>query len=289
MKTILRSALAALLMMLVAGAARAGDTHPALWVVKRGDTVIYLFGTAHALKPEVTWFDGPIKAAFDRSQELVLEVVEPDPARMAAILGTATTSDTRPLIERLPEKERTAYAQRLAGFGLPPSVFDQFDPWFASVNFGGLALRKAGYDTNLSCEHVLSAAARQSGKALVGLETPEQQFGYLKSAPVSLQMESLVRSLDRGDTTLQDAETIARFWRGGDPEGIAATMNAEFISPAYAKIMVADRSARWAQWIEARLSKPGIVFVAVGAGHLGGKDSVQAVLAWDGIKAERVE
>jgi len=289
MKTILRSALAALLMMLVAGAARAADTHPALWVVKRGDTVIYVFGTAHALKPEVTWFDGPVKAAFDRSQELVLEVVEPDPARMAAILGTATTSDTRPLIERLPEKERTAYAQRLAAFGLPPSVFDQFDPWFASVNFGGLALRKAGYDTNLSCEHVLSAAARQSGKALVGLETPEQQFGYLKSAPVSLQMESLVRSLDRGDTTLQDAETIARFWRGGDPEGIAATMNAEFISPAYAKIMVADRSARWAQWIEARLSKPGIVFVAVGAGHLGGKDSVQAVLARDGIKAERVE
>lgn len=289
MKTILRSALAALLMMLVAGAARAGDTHPALWVVKRGDTVIYLFGTAHALKPEVTWFDGPIKAAFDKSQELVLEVVEPDPARMAAILGTATTSDTRPLIERLPEKERAAYAQRLAGFGLPPSVFDQFDPWFASVNFGGLALRKAGYDMNLSCEHVLSAAARNSGKALVGLETPEQQFGYLKSAPMSLQMESLVRSLDRGDTALQDAGIIARLWRDGDPEGIAATMNAEFISPAYARIMVADRSARWAQWIEARLSKPGIVFVAVGAGHLGGKDSVQAVLARDGIKVERVD
>ena len=53
--------------------------------------------------------------------------------------------------------------------------------------------------------------------------------------------------------------------------------------------MVADRSARWAQWIEARLSKPGIVFVAVGAGHLGGKDSVQAVLARDGIKAKRVD
>ena len=289
MKTILRSALAALLMVLVAGAARAGDTHPALWVVKRGDTTVYLFGTAHALKPEVTWFDGPIKAAFDKSQELVLEVVEPEPARMAAILGTATTSDTRPLIDRLPEKERAAYAQRLAAFGLPPAVFDKFDPWFASVNFNGLALRKAGYDTNLSCEHVLSAAAHSSGKALVGLETPEQQFGYLKSAPVSLQMESLVRSLDRGDTTLQDAETIARLWRVGDPEGIAATMKAEFISPAYAKIMVADRSARWAQWIEARLSKPGIVFVAVGAGHLGGKDSMQAVLARDGIKAERVD
>jgi uncharacterized protein YbaP (TraB family) len=65
-------------------------------------------------------------------------------------------------------------------------------------------------------------------------------------------------------------------------------MNAEFTSPAFAKMMVTDRSARWAQWIEARLTRPGAVFVAVGAGHLGGKDSVQAVLARDGIKAERV-
>lgn len=288
MKTILRGALAALLMMLVAGAARAEDAHPALWKVQRGDATIYLFGTTHALKPEVTWFDGPVKAAFDQSQELALEVLEPDPARMAAIVGTATTSDTRPLIDRLPEKERAAYAQRLASFGLPPAAFDRFDPWFAMVNFGGLALRKAGYNTDLSCEHVLAAAARNSGKALVGLETPEQQFGYFKSAPVPLQLESLVRLLDREDRTAEVVDNIARLWRGGDPDGVAAAMNAEFTSPAFAKTIVTDRNARWAQWIEARLARPGIVFLAVGAGHLGGKESVQAVLARGGIKAERL-
>jgi len=288
MKTMLRGALAALLMMLVAGAAQAEDAHPALWKVQRGDTTIYLFGTTHALKPEVTWFDGPAKAAFDQSQELVLEVIEPEPARMAAIVGAATTSDTRPLIDRLPEKERAAYAQRLASFGLPPAAFDRFDPWFAMVNFGGLALRKAGYNTDLSCEHILVAAARNSGKALVGLETPEQQFGYFKSAPVPLQLESLVRLLDREDRTAEVVDNIARLWRGGDPEGVAAAMNAEFTSPAFARTIVTDRNARWARWIAARLARPGNVFVAVGAGHLGGKESVQAVLAREGIKAERV-
>jgi hypothetical protein len=288
MKTIMRGVLAVLLMMLVTGAARAGNSHPALWVVKRGNTIVYLFGTTHALKPDVVWFDGPIKEAFDRSQELVLETVEPDPARLTAILGTATTSDTRPLIDRLPEKERAAYAQRLAAFGLPPSVFDRFDPWFAVVNFGGLALRKAGYDTDLGCEHILTAAARRSGKTLAGLETPEEQFGYLKSSPVPLQMKSLVRLLDRDGHTVQVADSIARLWRSGEPEGIATEMKAEFASPAFARTMVTDRSARWAKWIEARLTRPGIVFVAVGAGHLAGKDSVQAVLARDGIKAERV-
>ncbi|MEO7691672.1 MAG: TraB/GumN family protein [Sphingomonas sp.] len=288
MKTMLRRALAALLMMLVAGAAQAEDAHPALWKVKRGDTTIYLFGTTHALKPEVTWFDGPVKAAFDQSQELVLETIEPDPARMAEIVGTAITSDPRPLIDRLPEKERAAYAQHLASFGLPPAAFDRFEPWFAMVNFSGLALRKAGYNTDLSCEHILVAAARNSGKALVGLETPEQQFGYFKSAPVPLQLESLVRFLDREDRTAEVVDNIARLWRGGDPEGVAAAMNAEFTSPAFARTIVTDRNARWALWIKARLARPGIAFVAVGAGHLGGPESVQAVLAQGGIKAERI-
>jgi uncharacterized protein YbaP (TraB family) len=288
MKTFLRGALAALLMMLVPNPAAAQEAHPALWVVKQGDTTIYLFGTAHALKPEIVWLGGPVKAAFDRSRELVLEVLEPDAARMSAIIGAATTSDPRPLLDRLPEKERAAYAQRLASFGLPLASFDRFDPWFAMVNFGGLALRKAGYNTDLSCEHILAAAARTSGKALVGLETPEQQFGYFKSAPTPLQLESLARLLDREDRTPEVVDNIARLWRSGDPEGVAAAMNAEFTSPAFAKTIVTDRSARWAQWIEARLTRPGTVFVAVGAGHLAGKDSVQAVLARDGIKAERV-
>jgi uncharacterized protein YbaP (TraB family) len=123
---------------------------------------------------------------------------------------------------------------------------------------------------------------------LVGLETPEQQFGYFRSAPVPLQFESLVRVLDREDNTPMVVDNIARLWRGGDPEGVAAAMNAEFTSPAFARTIITDRNARWAQWIEGRLARPGIVFVAVGAGHLGGKDSVQAVLARDGVKVERV-
>jgi uncharacterized protein YbaP (TraB family) len=63
-------------------------------------------------------------------------------------------------------------------------------------------------------------------------------------------------------------------------------MNAE--SPTQYKILISDRNANWAKWVEQRLDKPGTVFVGVGAGHLGGKDSVQDQLAKRGIKATRV-
>jgi len=59
-------------------------------------------------------------------------------------------------------------------------------------------------------------------------------------------------------------------------------------SPEVAKALLIDRNARWADWVANRMKSPGTVFVAVGAGHLAGADSVQAQLAKLGMKAERV-
>jgi uncharacterized protein YbaP (TraB family) len=53
-------------------------------------------------------------------------------------------------------------------------------------------------------------------------------------------------------------------------------------------MLITDRNARWGQWIANRLEQPGIVFIAVGTGHLAGKDSVQRWLAARGISATRV-
>ena len=56
------------------------EARPALWVARDADTTIYLFGTIHLLKPNMRWFQGPIRAAFDQADEVVLEVVEEDKA-----------------------------------------------------------------------------------------------------------------------------------------------------------------------------------------------------------------
>ena len=59
-------------------------------------------------------------------------------------------------------------------------------------------------------------------------------------------------------------------------------------SPVAYRMLIADRNARWGQWIVNRLDQPGTVFVAVGTGHLAGKHSVQTWLAERGITAARV-
>ena len=69
-----------------AKARAANDADPALWVVKDQDTTVYLFGTIHVLKPGLTWFDEAVKSAFDRSNEVKLELVLPDQAAMTKLV-----------------------------------------------------------------------------------------------------------------------------------------------------------------------------------------------------------
>ena len=48
------------------------QARPALWVAKDKDTTIYLFGTIHLLKPNLVWFEGPIRKAFDDAGQVVV-------------------------------------------------------------------------------------------------------------------------------------------------------------------------------------------------------------------------
>jgi uncharacterized protein YbaP (TraB family) len=52
-------------------------------------------------------------------------------------------------------------------------------------------------------------------------------------------------------------------------------------------LMIAKRNENWAQQLETLLKGEGIAFVAVGSGHLVGRDSVQEKLAARGIKASK--
>ena len=266
------------------------DADPALWVVKDKDTTIYLFGTIHVLKPGLSWFDDGVKKAFDSSDELVLEMVQPDQATMQNIVLSKAYSLSGPtLTERLPEADRGNYLKAMNSLGIPPAAFDRAQPWFAATNLSLLPLMKLGYDPKSGPETVLTEAAATDKKAIEGLETPEQQIGYLAGLPEKVQMAFLESTLKDLPKTEETMNGMVAAWSRGDPDALAKFMNDGLDdSPELAKTLLFDRNARWAQWIKARLDKPGTVFVAVGAGHLAGRQSVIDQLKTLKIKAKRV-
>ncbi|MGP7795183.1 TraB/GumN family protein [Sphingomonas sp. CLY1604] len=269
----------------------ANDADPALWVVKDKDTTIYLFGTIHVLKPGLTWFDEAVKTAFDRSKEVKLEIVMPDPAAMQGLVkatGVAAPG-TPPLTERLPAGKRAAFTKAVTDLGLPADALDRYKPWLAATQLSVAPLSKLGYDSANGPEEVITDAAKRAGKPVSGLETPEQQLGFFGSLSDSAQLQFLVSTVDELPKLETQMAAMVDEWARGDPDALAREMNDELkSSPEVAKVLLTDRNARWAQWIKGRMARPGTVFIAVGAGHLAGPDSVQAQLARLGVTARRV-
>lgn len=268
------------------------DADPALWVVKDSDTTIYLFGTVHVLKPGLSWFDEAVKTAFDKSDQLMLEIVMPeDQAEMAKVMmPLAIDQSGKTLSSRLDPDQLKAYQAAMASVGLPAAQFDIFEPWFPAITLSVLPLTKLGYDPEQGAEKLLTAFAKKAGKPVSGLETLSQQLGFFDTLPETQQvafLNSVVKDLDKLGPQL---DKMVVLWAKGDPDGLAVSMNESLAAtPELAKTLLWDRNARWADQLKARMEQPGTVFVAVGAGHLAGKHSVQDYLKERGLTAKRIK
>jgi uncharacterized protein YbaP (TraB family) len=100
----------------------------------------------------------------------------------------------------------------------------------------------------------------------------------------------LISTIEDWDSSTKMLQEMVAAWSSGDLERLASMMNESLRSqPALGKLLLTDRNEKWANWIAARMAQPGTIFVAVGAGHLGGPDSVQAFLAKKGLRATPVK
>ena len=233
---------------------------PALWEISGADTTIYLFGTFHTLDGRTVWFDNQVRDAFDRSSELVLETIVPaNPHEMRAATQARVT-------------ETSVNGSR------------KLKPYFAETQQVASVTRAIGLSVEHGADSVLRRVAEDEGKPVGGLERFEEQLGQLARIPA--QPASAAGKAQPMTVTLND---LLGAWTKGDT-GAFSTMLAGFEakSPVAYRMLIADRNARWGQWIVNRLDQPGTVFVAVGSGHLAGKDSVQQWLAARGVAANRI-
>ena len=265
------------------------DVDPALWVVKDEDTTIYLFGTVHILKPNLSWFDEGVKQAFEGSDRLVLEMVEPTAAESQALFGKlAIDKSGKTLRSKMSDADRAIYETAMTKTGLPAEALDPFDPWAAAVTLSVISMQKQGFDINSGAEKQLTAAANAAKKPIGGVETMEFQLGVFDSMPESEQIRFLVETAKVVESSSNMMDKMVELWGTPDPDGLGQLMNEGLTSRALYDALLTRRNANWAKWIKAEMDKPGTTFMAVGAGHLAGPTSVQNLLPAYGLSADRV-
>lgn len=266
------------------------QAHPALWKVADADTTIYLFGTIHLLPKGIDWFSGPLADAFNSSGELVTEIGEyADTETAVAVMKHGMLPPGQSLRGGMSKREKAKYEAAMRQLGLPEAAFDRFRPWYAAVVMATLPLQRKGYDLQNGVEAQLAERNKALGHPRTGLETLDYQLGLFGTLNPKVQKRYLFEIIASLPTIDKDVQAMVSAWSKGDAAALAAQLNADQDDPAMVKALLYTRNKAWAQWLKARLDKPGTVFVAVGAGHLGGKGSVQDELAHAGISAARVQ
>jgi hypothetical protein len=266
--------------------------HPGLWKVQDKDTTIYLFGTIHALPDGVKWRTPAFDKAFRSADQLMIEVGNIDDQQAVAgeLMKAGLANGLPPVLERVPAAKREALRTAMAQSGFPPAAFDRMKSWMAAVILLNVTFKQIGLDPEKGAERNLVAEWKAKGRKVEGFETAADQFGFLNSVSQDAQNKFLEAAADKPEEARRQFAAMLKAWERGDIAGIAATFDDETqMSAELRDVLMKKRNARWAQWLAARMAKPGTVFVAVGAGHLTGADSVQRMLAARGLKAVRVQ
>ena len=274
-----------------AAAAQATGAGPALWVVRDADSTLYLFGTVHVLRPDTLWRWTVVEHAFDSADRLVLEISNPDDqAALMPVIQQHGMSPDRPLSQLLNAEERSKLDAAAQTMGASGAALDPMRPWLAALTLSVAPLVKAGYDPQSGVELVLKARAAAAGKEVGGFETIDEQVRILAGFPEEAQLDFLRSTLEDFESATTDLDKLVEAWAEGDVRAIdrlgVQPMRRE--NRAVYDALLVRRNANWADQIETLLEGSGTVFIAVGAAHLAGRDSVQTMLDRRGVEVERI-
>lgn len=274
---------------------------PAIWLIEDHDTKIYLFGTTHVFAADLQWRSPALDRVIAEAQELVMETpdasrADVDPARLLAPMDMGKSIN---VLERVSPAARQNLSNALDATGMPREYFDRMHTWAVAFLLTSFQVAQGGGEdealTALSgAEEQLGALFRARKRPISGVETMEQQIGFFSTMTIGAQRRFLeatvtpaAASADAGDEAAAPGDVTANAWVSGNVDAIAAEMKA--MPEELYELLLTRRNRNWVTWLQRRMERPGVVLFAVGAGHLAGPDSVQAMLAEHGIVARRID
>jgi uncharacterized protein len=274
-------------------ACRPAAAEPALWVAKGPKATVYLFGTVHLLKRYTAWRSPEIMDALALSEELWLEIPDPGNTKDALTLMRQLGLDPRhPLSSKMPAPllAHLDAAAKAVGMKEGEKTFEPMRPWLASVALSEALLAHAGYDPGSGVELQLLHQAVAARKPVRGFETTAQQLHFFADMAPAVELQLLESTLQDIDKGTQEFDAIVDAWMRGDDGEIARMLvdDARKPFPGLYRVILVERNEAWAKAIAQMVEGSGVKFIAVGAAHLAGPDSLQIALKRRGVEVERV-
>ncbi|RUO60309.1 TraB/GumN family protein [Pseudidiomarina insulisalsae] len=246
----------------------------------------YLFGTIHLICQSDFTMHDKTRAAFEESDRLILELDMDDPALMQSMQAKIMHPEGLRLSSHLNDAEKALldeFFKNNMGVGL--ATFDSMRPFVVS---GMLMTAQLGCTQQMSFEGYFTQQAMMQQKPVEGLETIDFQFGVFEQIPHDEQVQWLVDALEDEAAAKAELQRMISLYKAEDMDGLY-NMFAEMEEyAAYKELILDQRNYNWQQTLDEELQAEGSEFIAVGAGHLGGKAGMIELLRERGYTVEPV-
>ncbi len=287
----MRNALAALFLLLYSLVARGGE--PAMIWIAEGDTNrVYLLGSIHVLRETDHPLPGAVEVVYDDAERLVMEIDmdDIDPLAALQVLMSRGVLEGDMTLQDIMSPEAYAQARASAAeINIPMELLDKTKPWLAAVTVQEMIMMRVGFKAEHGIEMYLTSKATADGKPITGLETVEQQLGFLDSLPTETQISWLLQSIVEAQNLQMLVDEMVVAWRSGDVKFLEEKLLLEMDAyPELRDAILVERNKSWVEPIMALLDDSDDYLIVVGMAHLVGDNGVPDLLSKQGVRIRQL-
>jgi len=262
-----------------------------LWKVDGRTNHVYFFGTIHFSNTNFFPLPKPIEDAYTQAQIVIFETdlyedSSPEALSKTSEQGKYPEGDS---LKNHLSKEVYARAQSyLLGEGGQGSELDSMKPFLAAYSIANHATKKFGFDMLKSVDRYIFTKAKEDKKQIIPFESYDSALRALTGLTEKGQEAMLEEMLSEAESrTIIPA--VAAAWKNGDTNKIETfLLDGLRKNPELGRRILTDRNKNWTDGLEKIIMGGTNAFVAVGVGHLIGKDSLIDLLSKRGIKVTQM-
>lgn len=164
------------------------------------------------------------------------------------------------------------YLKKLAGYDL--KLFNSMKPMAVQTIIIQLNSPKTFTAQNPALDQYLQDYGKANQKTILGLETVEDQAKILFSTSLKRQKEMLLKSVKNAEKDKKESLKLYNDYITQNLKNLTKTFNkSSGFSATEMDNLLKNRNAKWLAQLPALMQKQSL-FIAVGAGHLIGKDGL---------------
>lgn len=249
----------------------------------------YLFGTIHIICPADMISMEKIMPYLDQTEQLLMEIDMDNAEEIQLMSKGLMMAGGKTLKDFLTADEYAKVDQMFKDkMGVSIENLKQVKPIFLSIMIA-TSPKVLGCAPPGSYETSLLTAATARKKAIEGLETVGSQFALMDKQPLEKQARDLYKMALDPQKAIGDFKKLMETYKAQNSEQLYDLIVVQMAEDRDFKTKILDeRNKNWIPKIEKAIAeKPS--FIAVGGGHLGGKNGVINLLKAQGYKIRPVK